>query len=275
MSNPQDPYNQPNTGPNNFPPPSGYPNQPPPGYYQPQPGYPNQPPPPGYYQPQPGYPNQPPPGYGVAQMPVGFAPPPGYAGQMPPYGYGGGGSTPATLAKASFLQRVGASLIDGIIFIPVTFIVGIVFVLASLDSFKNGTGFGIGQSLLLSLLIILPRAIYEVLMVSAGQTLGDRAAKIRIMDSAGNPPGLNKSFIRYIVPLALSLVGSIINNTITYSSGNFSYTSGAVTTTNTGGTVISLLFNLIVLVGYLWMLWDPNKQTLFDKLAGTFVVKTL
>ncbi len=275
MSNPQDPYNQPGTGPNNFPPPPGYPNQPPPGYYQPQPGYPNQPPP-GYpnQSPPPGY-YPPPTGYGGSQAPYGFAPPQGYAGQMPAYGYPGGGVTPANLAKASFLQRVGASLIDGIIFLPVTLIFSVVFVIIALDSFRNGTGPGLVGVLLLSLLVMLPTAIYEVWMVSVGQTLGDRAAKVRIMDSEGNPPGLNKAFIRYIVPLGLSLVGSIINNAVTYSSGNFTYASGTVTTNNTTGTAISGLFSLVVLIGYLWMLWDPNKQTLFDKLAGTFVVKTL
>jgi uncharacterized RDD family membrane protein YckC len=28
------------------------------------------------------------------------------------------------------------------------------------------------------------------------------------------------------------------------------------------------------LVGYLWMLWDPEKQTWHDKVAGTYVVPT-
>ena len=43
-------------------------------------------------------------------------------------------------------------------------------------------------------------------------------------------------------------------------------------------TVISLLrastLGLLSLVDYLWMLWDKQKQTLHDKLAGTIVVKT-
>jgi uncharacterized RDD family membrane protein YckC len=26
-------------------------------------------------------------------------------------------------------------------------------------------------------------------------------------------------------------------------------------------------------LGYLWMLWDPNKQTWHDKVAKTYVVK--
>ncbi len=31
---------------------------------------------------------------------------------------------------------------------------------------------------------------------------------------------------------------------------------------------------IVLLLGYLWMLWDPKKQTWHDKLAGSVVVKT-
>jgi len=30
----------------------------------------------------------------------------------------------------------------------------------------------------------------------------------------------------------------------------------------------------ILLVGFLWVAWDENKQAVHDKLAGTYVVKT-
>lgn len=38
--------------------------------------------------------------------------------------------------------------------------------------------------------------------------------------------------------------------------------------------VIGKLVSAITLgIGFLWMLWDPNKQTLHDKIAKTYVVK--
>lgn len=37
------------------------------------------------------------------------------------------------------------------------------------------------------------------------------------------------------------------------------------------GKIIS---GLIILIGYLMMLWDDKKQTLHDKIAGTLVIKT-
>ena len=38
--------------------------------------------------------------------------------------------------------------------------------------------------------------------------------------------------------------------------------------------VMSIVSGFVCLVGYLWMLWDPEKQTWHDKVAGTYVVPT-
>ena len=68
----------------------------------------------------------------------------------------------------------------------------------------------------------------------SGQTLGKRALGIRVIDySTGGPLGYGKAFLRYI--------GRIASGAICY-------------------------------LGYLWMLWDKEKQTWHDKIAGTVVV---
>jgi uncharacterized RDD family membrane protein YckC len=68
----------------------------------------------------------------------------------------------------------------------------------------------------------------------SGQTLGKQALGIRVIDySTGGPLGYGKSFLRYVGRIA----------------------SGA-----------------ICALGYLWMLWDKEKQTWHDKIAGTVVV---
>jgi uncharacterized RDD family membrane protein YckC len=36
---------------------------------------------------------------------------------------------------------------------------------------------------------------------------------------------------------------------------------------------MSYVSQLALLLGYLWMLWDPNKQTWHDKVAQSVVVK--
>ncbi len=87
--------------------------------------------------------------------------------------------------------------------------------------------------------IALPLAIaYYVLLEGGpkGQTVGKMAVGIRVYDLAsGGAIGYGRAFIRYI------------------------------------GRYVSAI---VILLGYLWMLWDPEKQTWHDKMAGSVVVPT-
>ena len=67
-----------------------------------------------------------------------------------------------------------------------------------------------------------------------GQTLGKMALGIRVVDfSSGGPIGYGRGVVRYL------------------------------------GRIIS---GIVFLLGYLWMLWDKEKQTWHDKLATSVVV---
>jgi uncharacterized RDD family membrane protein YckC len=67
-----------------------------------------------------------------------------------------------------------------------------------------------------------------------GQTLGARALGIRVIDlQTGGPIGYGRAFVRFL------------------------------------GTIVSAI---VIYIGYLWMLWDPEKQTWQDKFAGSIVV---
>jgi uncharacterized RDD family membrane protein YckC len=69
---------------------------------------------------------------------------------------------------------------------------------------------------------------------SSGQTLGKRALGIRVIDlGGGGSIGYGRAFIRYI------------------------------------GRFVS---GIVLLLGYLWMLWDKEKQTWHDKFANSVVV---
>lgn len=69
---------------------------------------------------------------------------------------------------------------------------------------------------------------------ATGQTLGKRAMRIRVVDLiTGGPIGYVRGFVRY--------VGRILSAIVLY-------------------------------LGYFWMLWDREKQTWHDKLAGSVVV---
>jgi uncharacterized RDD family membrane protein YckC len=67
-----------------------------------------------------------------------------------------------------------------------------------------------------------------------GQTFGKRAMGIRVIDfNSGGPIGYGRGVARYL--------GRILSSLVCY-------------------------------LGYLWMLWDPEKQTWHDKIATTVVV---
>jgi uncharacterized RDD family membrane protein YckC len=69
---------------------------------------------------------------------------------------------------------------------------------------------------------------------SSGQTLGKKALGIRVIDfRTGGPIGYGRAVIRYV------------------------------------GRLVS---TIVVLLGYLWMLWDKEKQTWHDKFANSVVV---
>lgn len=71
---------------------------------------------------------------------------------------------------------------------------------------------------------------------TSGQSLGQKLVNIKVVDeSTGGNIDYIRAFIRWLV---------------------------------------SIVSGLVILLGYLWMLWDPKKQTWHDKAAKTLVVKT-
>jgi uncharacterized RDD family membrane protein YckC len=83
---------------------------------------------------------------------------------------------------------------------------------------------------------ILLTIIYEALLIALwnGQTIGKLAMGIRVVTADGQPVPVGLAFAR----AGMKLVS---------------------------GAALGL--------GYLWMLWDPNKQTWHDKVAKTYVVR--
>ena len=70
----------------------------------------------------------------------------------------------------------------------------------------------------------------------SGQTIGKRALGIRVIDlGTGGPIGYGRALLRWV------------------------------------GRFVS---SLVILLGYFWMLWDRERQTWHDKMAGSVVVPT-
>jgi uncharacterized RDD family membrane protein YckC len=83
---------------------------------------------------------------------------------------------------------------------------------------------------------LLVGLIYYTWGFGSGQTIGCRVLSLKIVDqNSGGVPGYGKGLIRYIM---------------------------------------SLVSAFVLLIGYLWAIWDNKKQTWHDKAAGTLVINT-
>jgi len=224
------------------------------GGFPPPPSTPNPPPPPGGGYPPPrdaGWP-APPPSGPAAPAPGPFAP--GAYGAPPGYGSGYGA---AVAEKAGFWTRFAALLIDGLVtglfILPayVALLAGPTEIEScSLDSsgnidfdgtVQNGlcevpTGGTIAIAVVLGIVGFIAVLFYWAKLEGGrGQSLGAQALGIRTVDMAnGQPIGGGRAIGRYFA---------------------------------------RILSALVCYLGYLWMLWDPQKQTWHDKLANSVVVK--
>ncbi len=205
----------------------------------------NLPPPP----PDGGFPPSQPPGYGAPPSGYGAPPPPGYG--SPPYGYG----TPAPPAGGAELAGFGARLLgyvlDGIlygllaaVFLVPAFVLGV----RSLDDCdwrgdeiecRSGDING-GLLLAAVALWLLATVVVAVLYIRAlgrtGQTWGKRIAGVKVVSSdTGQPIGIGRAIGR-------TFFAGFISSNVCY-------------------------------LGYLWMLWQPQKQTWHDMVVNSVVIR--
>lgn len=168
--------------------------------------------------------------------PGGFPPPP----PPPPEGFPqqGYGAAPSGPPLATWIQRVGAALVDYALVLPFGLVrlaaspkISITEVNGSVVSTQSG---GNSTLVLLMSLIILAIWVYNRLYLGGqGQSLGKRALGLTLVGLAtGQPIGMGKAFLR---------------------------------------DVAHIIDTIICFVGYLFPLWDQKHQTLADKILGTVV----
>ena len=192
---------------------------------------------------------------GFGQQPGTYAPPPvSYGG-----GYGGGAAMASTgiggQPSAEWIDRVLAALIDGGIAAGVMIVLYIVFgVLGGLlgaigSSVNSDAGSTLGSltccfGFLLAGLSVFVVGIYnKVFLVSKrGSSIGQGVMKLKVVDAMGNIPQMGTLVIRLLAQVAMGFI-----------------------------PVIGFFLGI---ANALWPLWDEKKQTLHDKAAGTFVLKT-
>lgn len=161
------------------------------------------------------------------------------------------------MPKAGFWARFAAMLIDGLV-LGVLWFLGSLVVIAgpkdtepcSVDSsgdvvFDGGTrtlcevpsgGAWALAAVLWLAALAATLAYYGILEGKKGQTLGKQALAIRTVDQySGQPIGPGRAIGRYFA---------------------------------------KILSGMVCYLGYLWMLWDPQRQTWHDKIVSSVVVRS-
>ncbi|MBQ1090194.1 RDD family protein [Streptomyces sp. B93] len=177
-----------------------------------------------------GYPQQgqQPPGYGYPQAPGAGVPPQGGYGGYPSYPTGGPaapGGMPGMPRVASMGRRFGARVLDGVAFMVIYFVLGLLGLAGSATAIEDcdpnaanydscmEEGFGDLFASMMVVFVIMAAIglLYEWLLTSLlGGTLGKLAVGIRVVNvNTGQKIGLGSSFIRWIIPIVGSFACGI------------------------------------------------------------------
>lgn len=144
-------------------------------------------------------------------------------------------ATSSQLELAGWWKRVWASLIDFLVLIPL-------LVVMTITLMKVPT-------IVATLVGFVIEFVYLSLMWTKrnGQTVGAKAVGIRVVAADGSPMTPEMAYRRAAV-YQLFNVGSSMK------------------------WILQPLGTIALILNVLWPLWDPQKQTLHDKAAGTIVV---
>jgi uncharacterized RDD family membrane protein YckC len=176
---------------------------------------------------------------------------------QPVYTYGQGLQSRFPAPYASFWLRLGAYIADTLIlWIPIGVIGLVLFwsdINATLSAISDGRdvdsvlggGFLLRLGVYFLIALVAQAAYFTLLIAARGATLGMSFVGIHVVDEQGQNPSIPRSLGRWAFTQAFSTVSGIV----------------------------PYLGSVLWLLDPLWMLWDPEKQTLHDKVAKTWVLK--
>jgi uncharacterized RDD family membrane protein YckC len=163
---------------------------------------------------------------------------------------------------AGFWVRVGASIIDSLIFIPI-----MVLGFWNMYSLKSTT---------LLVLISLPGLLYKPLMESFfGATLGKMSCKIKVINDEGKKLSLFNAYIRFF-PFLLSAGVTLAGQIILFLSPQFqsvkSWTQLSQAQQGSFLDVIRYPVSILVLIDCVVVAFTFRKRALHDMMAESFCV---
>ncbi len=188
--------------------------------------------------------------------------------QAPAYGGYGVPRTPDGQPLASYFQRVGAFLIDGLVLFVILLVPGAWLIYtgmqpfwdefwravqandpAALDAINPAQHVNYGYFFALAVLGVIVQFAYSVFFLSRNGATPGKAAigiSVRLRDRPG-ALSVGTAARRSSLQAVVGLLGNV--------------------------PLIGVVFSLVGLLDLLWPAWDDKRQALHDKLAGTNVVR--
>lgn len=166
-------------------------------------------------------------------------------------------------APAGFWIRVLASLVDGLIFIPIVTLINY-----NLTSIK---------SLVLMLILTIPSLIYKPLMEARfGGTVGKMVMRIKVIDFNGMNISLFRAYLRFL-PQLLPLIVGLVWNYYLFSSPEFTSAKTSFQLENIRSQLIALKWisnvcNIVALIDVLALIRSRHKRAIHDYLANSYCV---
>lgn len=163
---------------------------------------------------------------------------------------------------AGFWIRVGASIIDALIFIPIG-------ILSIWNTYSL-------KSTAVLVLISLPGLIYKPFMESFfGATLGKMSCKIKVIDDNGNKLSLFNAYIRFFPFLLLAGVG-LASQLIIFSSQQFQSAKSwmEISQAQQGNFLDVILYSAyaLILIDCIMVAFTFRKRALHDMMAESYCV---
>ncbi len=175
--------------------------------------------------------------------------------------------TPQNIYYASFMRRVGASLLDSLILAPVAF--GIAYY-----SMVHA------KSFFLLVLVALISFLYKVVLEKEyGQTLGKRITGIFVLDDSLQKMSYTQSLTRnyyYVLSLILSVFTDyvLIHDQAFLAATTYMEAAGAQAQLSGVYTYISYALGLLFMVDCFMISKSNHNKTLHDKWAKTVVIRS-
>lgn len=163
-------------------------------------------------------------------------------------------------AFAGFSTRLAAGLIDWLIVFAALWIAFIIQAVVGFDSpVSVALSFATG---------LLPLLYFALSWTRSGQTVGMGWNNIQMVDTrTWEPPSWIRAFLRALVAV-LTFIACWLPLVVAFSDAPESNSRAAAI------AAVAIAFAALALIGHLWALSDPHRQSLQDRLFGLAVVKT-